>query len=230
MLDELVMARDSAKGHEAPAPARAQAASSPVVGRRPGTRFTPPDVPAFAVARDRLVSLFDPGVQRRVAIVVAPPGYGKTVLLSQWAAAHPRRRVRWLTLESEDNDPGRFTRDWSEALGSSIGSAGETASSPLDTGDQETVAAIFAGLTPGLERAPPTTVLLDDFHLLSNPAMLDGLERTSMFITRLDGRSGWFRYHRLFRALLRHHLRDEDPTREPLLLRRAAEWHLARDD
>src|SRR5919106_3581962 len=387
MLDELVMARDSAKGHEAPAPARAQAASSPVVGRRPGTRFTPPDVPAFAVARDRLVSLLDPGVQRRVAIVVAPPGYGKTVLLSQWAAAHPRRRVRWLTLESEDNDPGRFTRDWSEALGSSIVSAGETASSPLDTGDQETVAAIFAGLTAELERAPPTTVLLDDFHLLSNPALLDGLgsliehlppwihvvlatqvdpplryyrlrlsdtlvelrqedlafqreeaaqlvrrlagrdltasqidalmartgggavglqlaavslrqrtdveqfvdtfaaddrhvadyltehvlrrqpdatrrfllstsvldrmsgplcdlvtggsggqamldelERTSMFITRLDGRSGWFRYHRLFRALLRHHLRDEDPTREPLLLRRAAEWHLARDD
>src|ERR671918_2539015 len=155
MLDELVMTRDSAKGHEAPAPTRAHAASNPVVGRRPGTRFTPPDVPAFAVARVRLVSLLDPGVRRRVAIVVAPPGYGKTVLLSQWAAAHPRRRVRWLTLESEDNDPGRFAHYWSEALGSPIGSADETASARLDMGDQETVAAFFAALTAELERAPP---------------------------------------------------------------------------
>src|SRR5688572_25143806 len=50
---------------------------------------TPPEVPSFAVFRGRLVSLVDLAVQQRLTIVVAPAGYGKTVLLAQWATCHP---------------------------------------------------------------------------------------------------------------------------------------------
>ncbi len=39
-----------------------------------------------------------------VLSVAAPPGYGKTALLRQWAEAAPDH-VAWLSLEREDNDP-----------------------------------------------------------------------------------------------------------------------------
>jgi LuxR family maltose regulon positive regulatory protein len=61
-------------------------------------------------------------------------------------------------------------------------------------------------------------------------ARLEELARTSMFVTRLEGARYWFRYHQLFRAMLRHHLRAEDPATERELLRRAAQWHMARDE
>jgi LuxR family transcriptional regulator, maltose regulon positive regulatory protein len=47
------------------------------------------------------------------------------------------------------------------------------------------------------------------------------LERKNLFLVPLDGRGEWYRYHQLFRDLLRAQL-DEDPRRE--LLRRAADW------
>ena len=39
-----------------------------------------------------------------VVSVVGPPGYGKSALLSQWAE-HTSRRVAWVSIEDEDNDP-----------------------------------------------------------------------------------------------------------------------------
>src|SRR5690606_1741929 len=76
----------------------------------------PPPVPEFAVRRDRLLALLDLAVQRRVTVVVAPPGYGKTVLVSQWAAAHPRTRVRWLALDPEHDDIACFAHDLGRSL------------------------------------------------------------------------------------------------------------------
>src|SRR5207244_683070 len=45
---------------------------------------------------------------------------------------------------------------------------------------------------------------------------------------RLDGGHEWFRYHQLFRTMLRHHLREEEPQRERALLALASEWHIDR--
>ena len=58
--------------------------------------------------------------------------------------------------------------------------------------------------------------------------VLEELERESMFLVALDTRREWFRFHHLFRDLLRFRLRAEDPPAEALLLRRAADWHFAR--
>ncbi len=60
--------------------------------------------------------------------------------------------------------------------------------------------------------------------------MLDLLDRQSMFLIPLDSRRGWFRYHALFRDLLRYTLVADDPDLEIVLLHRAANWHLAEGD
>jgi len=70
-------------------------------------------------------------------------------------------------------------------------------------------------------------------HLTGEPGaqlILEELERESMFLVPLDNRRERFRFHHLFRDLLRYRLRAEHPHREARLLRRAAEWHLGRDD
>ena len=56
------------------------------------------------------------------------------------------------------------------------------------------------------------------------------MERTNLFVVPLDHVREWFRYHQLFRELLRHELRRHDPGAEPALHRRAARWYEAAGD
>ncbi len=60
--------------------------------------------------------------------------------------------------------------------------------------------------------------------------LLQQLERESMFIVAVPDRPGWYRFHHLFRDLLRYRLRATEPETEAGLLRAAADWHLARED
>lgn len=60
--------------------------------------------------------------------------------------------------------------------------------------------------------------------------VLEDLERESMFLVPLDDHREWFRFHHLFRDLLRFRLRAEDPGAEARLLGQAADWHLRRGE
>jgi LuxR family maltose regulon positive regulatory protein len=65
----------------------------------------------------------------------------------------------------------------------------------------------------------------------SNPQLvLEELERESMFLVPLDTHRGWFRFHHLFRDMLRFKLRAERPAVEARLLNQAASWHLEQGD
>jgi LuxR family maltose regulon positive regulatory protein len=56
------------------------------------------------------------------------------------------------------------------------------------------------------------------------------LARESSFITAMDERDEWFRYHHLFGELLANLQRRRAPAELPELHRRAAEWHQAHGD
>jgi len=58
-------------------------------------------------------------------------------------------------------------------------------------------------------------------------AVLAELERSNLFVVALDARGVWYRYHHLFRELLRNELASTSPEALPGLHRRAAEWFLA---
>ena len=55
-------------------------------------------------------------------------------------------------------------------------------------------------------------------------ATLVALERANLFVVPLDDRRQWYRYHHLFADVLRAHLRELEPQREPELHRRASAW------
>jgi LuxR family transcriptional regulator, maltose regulon positive regulatory protein len=55
--------------------------------------------------------------------------------------------------------------------------------------------------------------------------LLGELERSNLFLMRLDGHREWYRYHHLFAQLLRVELAHREPELLPALHRRAAAWH-----
>ena len=139
-----------------------------------GLAFAIPESPHFAVERSRLTTLLDVAATQRLTVVVAPPGYGKTVLLSQWARAQRRPPVSWLTLGAEHNDPTALLEDLSEVVatrGPSVAPRDpHRPRRPVHAGVRSR---FLNTLTAGLERLPATTLVLDDFHQLSNPVVID---------------------------------------------------------
>jgi len=59
------------------------------------------------VPRPRLVERLDACLERKLVLISAPAGFGKTTLLGEWAASC-NCRLAWLSLDEDDNDPVRF--------------------------------------------------------------------------------------------------------------------------
>ena len=59
---------------------------------------------------------------------------------------------------------------------------------------------------------------------------LASLEQESLFVVPLDRHRGAYRYHHLFRDLLRQELEDREPELVPVLNQRAADWFEAQGD
>src|SRR4029450_9678487 len=64
----------------------------------------PPGLRPGIVARTALIERMLTASAGTVVCVVAPPGYGKTTLLAQWAQRRGDR-VGWVTIDPPDNDP-----------------------------------------------------------------------------------------------------------------------------
>lgn len=61
-------------------------------------------------------------------------------------------------------------------------------------------------------------------------AMLERLHGEALFVVRADGDAAWYRYHGLFRGVLRNRRHRTDPRAERDGLVRAAAWHLERGE
>ena len=68
------------------------------------SKLVPPIARPESVRRTRVLDRLDTDRDRPIVSVVAPPGYGKTTLLTQWAE-RSTARVAWLSVDEGDNDP-----------------------------------------------------------------------------------------------------------------------------
>ena len=71
------------------------------------TKLFIPSTGPELVSRPRLVERLNEGVHRRLSLISAPAGFGKTTLVSEWTAT-AGRPVVWLSLDEGDSDPARF--------------------------------------------------------------------------------------------------------------------------
>ena len=66
--------------------------------------------------RPRLVERLKAGLLRKLTLISAPAGFGKTTLLAEWIPQN-EQCVCWLSLDETDNDLTRFLSYFSQALG-----------------------------------------------------------------------------------------------------------------
>jgi LuxR family maltose regulon positive regulatory protein len=119
------------------------------------TKIAPAARTAQQVARASQPAWLDAVMSRRLTLVHAPAGYGKTSLLVQWHRLLEERgiRVAWLTLEEDESDVQRFA----EYLVAAIAADLARESVPPRTA--------LSALVNRLSRSEHDTVLiLDDFH------------------------------------------------------------------
>ncbi|WP_256930770.1 LuxR C-terminal-related transcriptional regulator [Pseudomonas sp. ABC1] len=74
------------------------------------TKFVPPRSPGVLLQRPRLLEQLDRVRLRRLALVSAGAGFGKTTLLAQWhhCLAEQGESVAWLSLDEDDDNPWQF--------------------------------------------------------------------------------------------------------------------------
>src|SRR5215831_15939838 len=71
------------------------------------TKLYLPQPRANAIGRLRLIERLNEGRSRKLTLIAAPAGFGKTTLISQWLAGDARPAA-WLSLDEGENDSTRF--------------------------------------------------------------------------------------------------------------------------
>jgi LuxR family transcriptional regulator, maltose regulon positive regulatory protein len=144
------------------------------------SKLDPPSPRPGTVRRAALLDRLRASSDVPVVSVVAPPGYGKTALLSQWADQAPHS-VAWLSIEREDNDPAVLLAYLAAAL---------DRLQPIDVDVLRTrappgssVAAIVARrVAATLSSMGPVALFLDHTELLDNPQCRDAISELAVHL------------------------------------------------
>lgn len=135
------------------------------------TKLLAPRVREEWIERDGLVDYLA-DVPARLLVVNAPAGFGKTTLVSQWdSSTDGKRTFAWISLDPEDNDPGRL---WWHVI--------STLQRACPAFYPEAVLDAFGGQVPDfagtvlplllneLGKLPdPLVLVLDDYHVIKDP-------------------------------------------------------------
>jgi LuxR family maltose regulon positive regulatory protein len=116
------------------------------------------------VARSQLHDRLTAGAGKRLTVVVGSAGSGKSVLLSDWAAARPPGITSWLSCDRADADPVRFWSGFIEAPRSLAPDFGTDAADllALDSAMSADVTALLAN--DAMKLPAGTAIIVDDFH------------------------------------------------------------------
>jgi LuxR family maltose regulon positive regulatory protein len=149
----------------------------PTRRRVPRTKITVPKPPADFVSRPRLLTILDGASDPALIFVGAPAGFGKTVLLAEWARRRDGGTTAWLSADADDNDDRLF---WSAVL-ESFGSCGRIpAGNPLRLlavpEAPSTDLAFLAEVADALDALPePVVLVLDSAQEITSPDPWHGL-------------------------------------------------------
>ena len=122
--------------------------------------------------RPKLLARLDAGSARKLTLIEAPVGYGKTTLLNQWRRTEePDLPFAWVSLDKQDNDPARLWKHIVEAVRGVAPEErfGAQALTGLGMVGTNLVQTTLPTLINDLTELPRRVVLvLDDYHCVSN--------------------------------------------------------------
>lgn len=133
-----------------------------------------------AVLRSRLLERLNEGLAsgRKLTLISASAGFGKTTLLSEWVAAlascasftskeRGARAACWLSLDESDSDPTRFLTYFIAALQTIFTALGEGVLAMLQSPQPLPIETLLTNLLNEITARPdPFILVLDDYHLI----------------------------------------------------------------
>lgn len=136
--------------------------------------YIPPPRP-HAVLRPRLFERLNGGLRRKLTLISAPAGFGKTTLVSEWLAAC-QMPAAWLSLDAADRDPARFLSYLVAALQTVVPAIGDGVAEALQAAQPASIDALLAALLNDISAAPEQILLvLDDYHIVEDQPLNDAL-------------------------------------------------------
>ncbi|NMB88961.1 MAG: hypothetical protein GYA17_11415 [Chloroflexi bacterium] len=144
------------------------------------TKIMIPPVRSGLVERTRLVQQINTGLSCGFVLLSAPPGYGKTTLLSAWAA-QADCPLAWLSLDKHDNDLVNFTRYLALAVHSALPGLEQRWSELHDLPQEHTPAEMLTSfLTVWMnalqDEGQKLALVLDEYHTIQNPEIHAALD------------------------------------------------------
>ncbi len=143
------------------------------------TKFYIPPLQPGIVHRPRLTQMINEGLGRKITLISAPVGFGKSTLLSEWIPTS-RRPVAWLSLEDADNDPTRFWAYFLAALQMLQQDLVKEAlafyvpeGQPLELAQLESFITLLVNFLS--DHPQDIALVLDDYHQIHNQVIHNGI-------------------------------------------------------
>jgi LuxR family transcriptional regulator, maltose regulon positive regulatory protein len=138
------------------------------------TKLHVPRVRADQLPRPKLVRRLQQAPDHRLLLVSAPPGFGKSTLLADWArgAGEP---IAWVSLDADDNDPARFWRYLVAAVGRVEAGFEERVAPTLHVPEPALDVVVGSILNELAARPRRFALVLDDYHAIESPAIHESL-------------------------------------------------------
>ncbi|MEO0407435.1 MAG: LuxR C-terminal-related transcriptional regulator [Cyanobacteria bacterium P01_A01_bin.135] len=138
------------------------------------TKLYLPKWSAGLVSRQRLIDRVP--LQRKLTLISAPAGFGKTTLLAEWVAASPMRSVAWVSLDQSDNDPAVFWTYLITALQNIQPDLGVRSLSLLRSPQPPPIESVLMALLNEVAAVEADfAVILDDYHVIETQAIHHGI-------------------------------------------------------
>src|SRR5688500_10142764 len=130
------------------------------------TKLYIPPLRPRVVPRPHLTERLNDDLHRKLTLIAAPTGFGKTTLVSTWAASCDQQ-VAWLSLDARENDPTRFLTYFAAALQTVAPGLGKTVVGALQSPASASLPteSILMALINEITTIPNNFILvLDDYH------------------------------------------------------------------
>ena len=137
----------------------------------PATKYRPPVATKALVARRRLTDVVHLAQRRRLILIHAPSGYGKSTLAAQWREELSRDgvAVAWLTIDDEDNNPVWFLGHLLESIRRVRPALAESLGQVLEEHGDDAGRYVLTSLIEEIhENDDPITLVVDDWHRVSD--------------------------------------------------------------
>jgi LuxR family maltose regulon positive regulatory protein len=127
------------------------------------------------VLRSSLIERLNEGLHRRLTLISAPAGFGKTTLAGEWIAGC-KRPSAWLSLDEGENDLARFLMYLVAALQTMKADTGARIMAALQSPQQAPTESILSSLINEICSQPESFILvLDDYHSIDAKPVDDAL-------------------------------------------------------